>query len=64
MALSEALIQDVSMGTVVTPNGDGINDELLVQFALLKVLEDRPLGVEIFDLGGRMVGRGLGGCPW
>ena len=61
MALSEGLIQDVSMGTVVTPNGDGINDELLVQFALLKVLEDRPLGVEIFDLGGRMVGRGLGG---
>jgi len=61
MALSEGLIQDVSMGTVVTPNGDGVNDELLVQFALLKVLEDRPLGVEIFDLGGRMVGRGLGG---
>jgi len=23
-------------------------------------LEERPLGVEIFDLGGRMIGRGLG----
>ncbi len=60
MALSEELIQDVDMGAIFTPNGDGVNDELVVRFALLKVLEERPLGVEIFDLGGRMIGRGLG----
>ena len=60
MALSKDLIQDVNMGSFITPNGDGINDELIVQFALLKVIEDRPLNVEIFDLSGSMVGRGSG----
>ena len=59
-ALGNALIQDVEMGSVFTPNGDGINDELAVNFALLKVLEERPLSVEFFDLSGRLVGRGAG----
>ena len=58
MALLGSLIQDVALTPVFTPNGDGINDELLVRFALLKVLEERPLGVAFYDLGGRLVGRG------
>ena len=58
MALLGSLIQDVVLTPVLTPNGDGINDELLVHFALLKVLEERPLGVAFYDLGGRLVGRG------
>jgi len=61
MALQGALIQDVEMGAVLTPNGDGINDELQVRFALLKVLEERPLGVEFYDLSGRLMGRAAGG---
>ncbi|MDE2812249.1 MAG: hypothetical protein OXM01_04455 [Gemmatimonadota bacterium] len=58
MALLGSLIQDVVLTPVFTPNGDGINDEFLVHFALLKVLEERPLGVAFYDLGGRLVGRG------
>ena len=58
MALLGSLIQDVVLAPVFTPNGDGINDELLVHFALLKVLEERPLGVAFYDLSGRLVGRG------
>ena len=58
MALLGSLIQDVVLTPVFTPNGDGINDELLVYFALLKVLEERPLGVSFYDLSGRLVGRG------
>lgn len=46
------------MQPVFTPNGDGINDELSVQFTLLKVLEDRPLEVMFYDLSGRLVGEG------
>jgi hypothetical protein len=61
MVLGNQLIQDVEMGSVLTPNGDGINDELVVQFALLKILEERPLGVEFYDLSGRLVGRGQSG---
>ncbi|MAN25438.1 MAG: hypothetical protein CME10_14330, partial [Gemmatimonadetes bacterium] len=49
------LIQDVSINTFLTPNGDGVNDELLVQFTLLKLIKERPVSVEIFDLSGRVV---------
>jgi hypothetical protein len=36
-----------------TPNGDGINDRLGLEFNLLMFYLPRPLRVEIFDLGGR-----------
>ena len=55
--LTGPLIQDVELAAVFTPNGDGVNDELPVRFALLKVLEERPVEVAIYDLAGRLVGR-------
>ena len=58
MALPGSLIQDVEMTSVFTPNGDGVNDALLVHFVLLKVQEERPLEVALYDLGGRLVGQG------
>ena len=56
--LPGSLIQDVEMTSVFTPNGDGVNDELLVHFVLLKVQEERPLEIALYDLGGRLVGQG------
>ena len=58
MALQGSLIQDVAMLQVFTPNGDGVNDELQISFALLKVLEERPLEVTFYDLSGRLMGQG------
>ena len=58
--LAGPLIQDVALAAVFTPNGDGVNDELPVRFALLKVLEERPLEVAFFDLAGRLAGRAEG----
>ena len=40
---------------VLTPNGDGINDELKVQLDLVNVLEPRPLCLRLFDLAGRLL---------
>ena len=48
------LIVNVSTGTgTVTPNGDGVNDELILTFDLLKV--NVAPQVLIFDLAGRLI---------
>ncbi len=52
---SNALIGDLSMRpAVVTPNGDGVNDLLELEFAVLKVTSDNA-SVRIFDLTGKQV---------
>ena len=38
---------------LITPNGDGINDQLLVSFDLINVLTARPLRLQLYDLSGR-----------
>lgn len=40
---------------VLTPNGDGINDEMEIRFVLFRLRGARTLHVELFDLGGRRV---------
>jgi hypothetical protein len=55
--LGRRFVQDLEVTPVITPNGDGVNDQLRVRFTLLKVLEERPLHVELFDLSGRLAGR-------
>lgn len=42
-------------GQVITPNGDGINDEVLVQFNLLQLVDVAPVRFVVFDLAGRRV---------
>lgn len=36
-----------------TPNGDGVNDEIVVAFDIQRLLAPRPVHLEIFDLNGR-----------
>ncbi len=38
-----------------TPNGDGINDAVAIQYDLLKLTEDRRVEVGVWDLSGRLV---------
>ena len=40
---------------VVTPNGDGVNDDLEVRFSLMRISAPAPATVAIYDLGGRLV---------
>lgn len=42
---------------VFTPNGDGIRDEAVFEFAVLRVNVDRQVRVELHDLSGRRVAR-------
>ena len=40
-----------------TPNGDGVNDQALFAFKVVRVGDDSPAEVEVFDLAGRRVRR-------
>ena len=40
---------------MLTPNGDGVNDELQLSIDLVNVLEPRPLRLRLYDLAGRTV---------
>ena len=42
---------------VVTPNGDGINDALTIDFTVRRLSGVRPVKVRIYDLSGRLVRR-------
>ncbi len=42
---------------VITPNGDGVNDALTVDFTVRRLSGERPVKVRIYDLGGRLVRR-------
>ena len=55
---SGPLVQAVEVEPAVfTPNGDGINDEASFRFTVVKVGDDSPVEVLIYDLQGRLVRR-------
>ena len=51
-ALLEGLVLSSS---VVTPNGDGVHDGLVVGVDVINVLSERPLRVRVYDLSGHRV---------
>jgi hypothetical protein len=54
VAADGGLIRSVAVSPLVTPNGDGINDEAQIRFTLAKVEGASP-AVTIHDLSGRQV---------
>ena len=42
---------------VVTPNSDGVNDALSIDFTVRRLSGVRPVTVRIYDLSGRLVSR-------
>ncbi|NKB66513.1 MAG: hypothetical protein GKR89_05590 [Candidatus Latescibacteria bacterium] len=42
---------------VITPNGDGRNDEMRLNYILLKATDEVQVAVTVYDLGGRVVRR-------
>ena len=48
-------IGDIDLDASVTPNGDGVNDELTVAFSLMRIGAVTPVFVEVYDLSGRLI---------
>ena len=44
-----------NLPAVFTPNGDGVNDELALRFAVVLVGVSRAVEVSVLDLSGRLV---------
>ena len=55
VASGDVLIRQVEVSPLVSPNGDGVNDEAFIDFVLAKVESGTSTTVEIYDLSGRMV---------
>ena len=56
LPVSQSLLDNLETSTrVLTPNGDGVNDNLVAVFDLVNVLVPRPLVFSVFDLSGRRV---------
>ncbi len=56
LPVSRELLANMSFSSkAITPNGDGVNDELTLEIALVNVLAPRPLRLRLYDLAGRPV---------
>jgi hypothetical protein len=53
---SKELVTKLAVGpNPFTPNGDQINDQLVISFDVQRLTAVRPIVVEVFDLGGRLL---------
>jgi hypothetical protein len=59
---AELLANVVLSPAVLTPNGDGVGDQLQLEFDALKLFTPRPIRVQVYDLAGRKM-RELASVP-
>ncbi|MBM3278928.1 MAG: gliding motility-associated C-terminal domain-containing protein [Candidatus Handelsmanbacteria bacterium] len=55
LPVAQDLLANLRYSPILTPNGDGINDQLELSLDLVNVLAPRPLRLRLFDLAGRLV---------
>ncbi len=60
VALSRSSVGEIVRGIeylprVVTPNGDGVNDQMRVNYTVIQISEPKPVSVGIYDLAGKRV---------
>ncbi|MCC7265381.1 MAG: gliding motility-associated C-terminal domain-containing protein, partial [Candidatus Latescibacteria bacterium] len=55
-SLSDQVLGNLGLGSgVLTPNGDGANEQLQISYDLLKLTSPLPVVVQVWDLAGRRV---------
>ena len=53
---NDRLLDNLTLSSpALTPNGDGIHDEVILSFDLLKIIDPRPVELTVYDLAGRRV---------
>ena len=58
LAADNRVIGDVALSsTTVTPNGDGVNDQVALSFSVRRLSGQQAVEVGIYDLAGRLVRR-------
>jgi hypothetical protein len=56
LPVSRNVLANVQLSSrAITPNGDGVNDQLRLSVDLVNVLETRPLRLRLYDLAGRLI---------
>ena len=45
----------MDVAPAITPNGDGVNDELLITYDIVNLTHAAPVSVKAYDLAGRLV---------
>ena len=51
----EGLLRVAFQPSVLTPNGDGVNDTALLTYEIFEIIGERTVHIDIFDLAGRRV---------
>jgi hypothetical protein len=53
---AQTVIDDLQFSSkVVTPNGDGINDEVTIDYLLFRLPQDLPVALDIYGIDGRLI---------
>jgi len=60
VALTQKSVGEIVRGVefnprVFTPNGDGINDAIEIEYTVIQISEPKPIKVAIYDLAGNLV---------
>ena len=54
--VQDRLVGDVQITpAIITPNGDGLNDEMNIDFLIFHIDRAQPITVKVHDLSGRIV---------